>query len=77
MRHRTEIIADDSATLCNFLYNDLYKCKTYESDKQNQLLIELFKTLVDLVRKAPKSVHPYTRLIGLFIIRLVNSKDES
>ena len=41
----------------------------------NEILIELFKTIVDLILKIPKNVFPYAYEIADYIIKLLNSKD--
>jgi hypothetical protein len=41
----------------------------------NEILIELFKTIIDLIRKIPKNVFPYAHPIADYIIKLLNSKD--
>lgn len=75
LRHRTEIIYDDAPALCNFLYNHLHRAHDYEQAEMNEILIELFKTIVDLILKIPKNVFPYAYEIADYIIKLLNSKD--
>ena len=41
----------------------------------NEILIELFKTIIDLIRKIPKNIFPYAHPIADYIIKLLNCKD--
>ena len=75
LRHRTEIIIDDAPALCNFLYRHLYKAKDYEESEKNDLLTEIFKTLIDLFKKTPRLIGSYVYRISEFIVKLLNSKD--
>lgn len=47
----------------------------YDENCQNSLLIELFKTLVALVKKHPSKVYPYVYPFVGFIINFLNIRD--
>lgn len=42
-----------------------------------EILIELFKTIIDLIKKIPKNVLPFAYPISNYIVKLINSKDST
>ncbi len=53
----------------------MYRAQDYDQLQMNEILTELFKTIIDLIRKIPRNVFPYAHPIADYIIKLLNSKD--